>query len=102
MRAVRRRLQRQLRREDLVLLRDEHGPDPRDVLLTPRVVLLELGAQPIAIVEAPIAPKVGKLVERGGLHPPGAPELARLFHPAPSAALHAPVKDTPQFLRHPR
>src|SRR5207244_11700232 len=102
MRAVRRRLQWQLRLEDLVLLRDVHGPDPRDILLAPRVVLLELGAQPIALIEARIAPEVDKLVERARLRRPGALELAVLVTPQRATDLVVQLEVLALLARHHR
>src|SRR5262249_46453445 len=75
------RLQRQDRREDLRLLRQEERPDLRDVALGPLVVPRELGPQPIALFEIGVAPQVNVLVDRPELGRPSPLELAVLVAP---------------------
>src|SRR5690349_5006052 len=76
--AVGRRLERRDRRQHLVLLGEQQRADLRYVALRPLVVLRELAAQPVTLVEARIAPEVHVLVEHAELGGPAALELAVL------------------------
>src|SRR5206468_991646 len=73
-----RRLQRELRRQDLVLLGEEQRPDLRDVVPAPRLVLRELAPQPLALDEVRVGPEVDVLVQGPELARPRALELAVL------------------------
>src|SRR5215831_14628039 len=76
--AVARRLERQLRREDLVLLGQEERPDLRDIIAAPRLVLGQLAAKPLALDQIGVGPEVDVLVEGSELARPRALELAVL------------------------
>ena len=56
--AARRRLERELRGEDLVLLCEKYRKDRRDVVPTLHLVPPELGPPPCALDEIGIAPRV--------------------------------------------
>src|SRR5262245_55247194 len=75
---VRRGIEREHRRHDLVLLRQQQGPDLRHVLLVPRLVLGEEAAEPLALVEVGEAPEVHELLEGAEL---GVPEAFLLAEP---------------------
>src|SRR6266545_3011517 len=66
------RLERQRGRKDLVLLREEHGPDLRNIALGPVFVLGQLSAQPLALVQAVEGPEMNDLVKRAELRVPEA------------------------------
>src|SRR5215470_4798165 len=73
--AVRRWLERRGRRQHLVFLGQQQRADLRNVALRPLVVLRELAAQSVALVEARIAPQVDVLVQHAELGRPATFEL---------------------------
>src|SRR3989442_1681910 len=73
--AVRRRLERGHRREDLVLLREQQRTDLRHGASRPLPVLGELTAQPPPGVQVGVDPEVDVLVQRPELRRPAALEL---------------------------
>src|SRR2546430_440401 len=94
--------ERQLRREDLVLLRDQQGSDLRDVLLGPRVVLHELRAEPFPLDEIGVAPEVDELVERAELRRPRPLELPVLVAPRRAPDLRVELEVLALLARHQR
>src|SRR5262245_19265748 len=72
------RLHWELRREQLVLLGQEHPADLRQVPLRPRLVLGELATQSLALVEVGIRPEMADLIQRAELGEPVPDERAVL------------------------
>jgi hypothetical protein len=65
--------------EDLILLGEKYGKDPRDVVAAPDLVLRKLGSQPLALNEIGVAPEGDELVQRAELRRPRALERAVLL-----------------------
>src|SRR5207247_9253778 len=71
-------------------------------LLGPRAVLLEPGAQPIAVIAARIGTEVDNLVERASRRRPGALELAVLVRPQRATDLLVQLEVLALLARHQR